>query len=205
MPQPDTINVDTIRTQRAVLSIYTQQYEIIAMMAARFRGMEATWVAMETQRLELYEHLDFKSAKKIARAAAIPQRPAKWPGIDGVVERLLRQRLAEADVADLQDELLNPDDEAALRLPGRRPGTPDAGYQVKLAVTLPVSIVAGARRAAWRLSGGTLVELRELFERYKDDEAGLSYRQYRKARAGLAAQVITWADLARQAINRYAH
>lgn len=147
------------------------------------------------------ERLGQTTAERRAAAAAIELRPERWPGQDALLEQAIRERLARSDVAELQGPLEDPDDERALRLPGRRPGSPTRSFPARITATLPAAMIVSGRRAAWRLSGGAEGDLRALLALYRNKE--INQRAYRKARAPLLTTLVTWADLVREAIDDY--
>jgi len=199
---PGTDNHVVIGTKwRVTVHLYTPQADRVRSWARSMQILEAEWVRAEARRLVTSEGLGQTAAERRAAAAAIELRPERWPSQDALLERAIRGRLARSDVAGLQGPLEDPEDERALRLPGRRPGSPTRSFPVKIAATLPAALIVSGRRAAWRLSGGAEGDLRALLALYRNKK--INQRAYRKGRAPLLTALVTWADLVREAIDGY--
>lgn len=135
-------------------------------------------------------------ARAAARAAVAAVRADRWPTLDTLVERAVRQRLTEPDLRELAGPLDDPAEEAELRLAGRWPGSGTENYHGQIAVTLPADLIDAGRRAAWRTSRPTILRLREL-------RTTCPRREYLQRRAEATGSVLTWADIVRQALDRY--
>jgi len=186
---------------RVTLHVYQGQADRVNSWSQAMRTLEAEWVWAETRRLVAAEGLGHQKALRRASAAAVQLRPERWPVQDALLEQAIRARLAQPDVVDLQGPLEDPEADKALRLPGRRPGSPTRSFPAQIAVTLPVDLVVSGRRAAWRLSGGAEEALRVLIAQYDNKE--ISQSAYRKARKPVVETLVTWADLVREAIDSH--
>ena len=197
------IDVDLGGTCRVAIMMHGHQAAKLAAVVGRFRELEAEWAEQEITRLVKDRQLEGQDARRIAAASAVALRPKLWPTQDIVLEQLIRARLTQPDVADLQGPLADPQEEKMLRLPGKRPGSATRRFSTEVGATLPVELVVAGRRAAWRLSGGAESELRTLLAQRRNPEARMTQWAYRTVRKALVARIVTWADLVRDAIDRF--
>ncbi|MEU1221344.1 hypothetical protein [Streptomyces microflavus] len=147
--------------------------------------------------------LVFNSKGKItlrqARLEARRRRPELWPTLDEYVERAVRQRLADGDLAGPW-EPLTPDEEEAATLSGRGIGKNYPGYLSTRSYNLPRSLVRDLRTAAIRVSEEPLAELEELGLLYNS----LDYTtEEHEKRNELVEKVFSAPRIVRQALEQY--
>ncbi|MFB8025965.1 MULTISPECIES: hypothetical protein [unclassified Streptomyces] len=134
-----------------------------------------------------------------ARIEARRRRAELWPTIDQYVERAVRQRLAEPDLAGPWTPLTDDEWELAT-LPNRGFGKNYPGILASRAFTLPIPLVRELRTAAVRVSEEPLAQMEELGLLYNsllydDDE--------RERREELVKLVFSAPRIVRQALERY--
>lgn len=147
--------------------------------------------------------LAFNSKGKITRAQARLEarlrRPELWPTLDEYVERAVRQRLAEEDLAGPWVPL-SPDEEQVATLAGRGIGKNYPGHLATRSYNLPPSLIRQLRTAAIRVSEEPLAELEELGLLYNSPD----YEpEEREARDELVEKVFSAPRIVRQALERY--
>ncbi|MGW7090050.1 hypothetical protein ACWGH2_42075 [Streptomyces sp. NPDC054871] len=134
-----------------------------------------------------------------ARLEARRRRPELWPTQDEYVERALRQRLAEEDMAGPWEPLTAAEEEAAT-LSGRGFGKHYPGILITRAYNLPPSLVKQLRTAAIRVSEEPLAELEELGLLYQSLDYDMEEQE---KRSELVERVFSAPRIVRQALERY--
>jgi hypothetical protein len=115
------------------------------------------------------------------------------------VERAVRQRLTEEDLAGPW-EPLTPAEEQAATLSGRRIGKNYPGHLITRAYDLPLSLIRDLRTAAIRVSEEPLAELEELGLLYNSLDYDMEEQEQR---AKLVEKVFSAPRIVRQALERY--
>ena len=134
-----------------------------------------------------------------ARLEARRRRPELWPTLDEFVERALRRRLAERDLAGPW-EPLTPEEAQAATLSGRWVGKNYPGRLTTRSYTLPTALINQLRTTAVRVSEDPLRTLAELGLTYNS----LSYSaEQRDVREELVARVFSPPRIVRQALERH--
>ncbi|MEV0487268.1 hypothetical protein AB0I69_42550 [Streptomyces sp. NPDC050508] len=178
----------------------TYSFAIDVQHASRFTAIR------RKQRREMAEwahELAYNSKGKITRAEARLEarrrRPELWPTLDEYVERAVRKRLAEEDLAGPWEPLTVAETEAAT-LSGRGFGKHYPGHLITRAYDLPPSLVRALRTAAIRVSEEPLAELDELGLLYNS----LNYTiEEQEQRTELVERVLSAPRIVRQALERY--
>ncbi|MER5482556.1 hypothetical protein ABT024_04980 [Streptomyces sp. NPDC002812] len=135
-----------------------------------------------------------------ARLEARRLRRELWPTLDNVVERAVRARLAEVDLAGPWVPLTEEEAEVA-SMAGRGVGNKNyPGTLVVRAYDLPVSLIEQLRTTAVRVSEQPLEELHELGLTYNS----LDYtKEEQEAREEIVARIYSAPRIVRQALERY--
>ncbi|MET9528212.1 hypothetical protein [Streptomyces coeruleorubidus] len=157
------------------------------------RRAMAEWVR------DLVEESNGGISRDEARLEARRRRSELWPTLDQHVERAVRQRLAEEDLAGPWEPLTATEVEFAT-LAGRGIGKNYPGYLITRTYELPLSLIRDLRTAAIRVSEGPLKELEELGLLYNS----LDYtpEEYDK-REELVKRVMSAPRIVRQALERF--
>lgn len=178
----------------------TYSFAIDVQHASRFTAIRKKQRrAMADWASELAYNSKGKITRATARLEARRRRPELWPTLDEYVERAVRQRLAEDDLAGPW-EPLTPAEEEAATLSGRGIGKNYPGYLITRAYDLPPLLVRALRTAAIRVSEGPLAELEELGLLYNS----LDYTmEEQEQRTELVEKVFSAPRIVRQALERY--
>lgn len=134
-----------------------------------------------------------------ARLEARRRRSELWPTLDQYVERAVRQRLAEEDLAGPWEPLTAAEEEFAT-LAGRGVGKNYPGFLITRTYELPLPLLKALRTASIRVSEEPLKEMEELGLLYNS----LDYtpEEYDK-REELVKRVMSAPRIVRQALERY--
>ncbi|MER7952334.1 hypothetical protein ABTY59_33575 [Streptomyces sp. NPDC096079] len=162
-------------------------------LSRRNAAAEAAW--LHSQRELNKVHPDEPTPEPI-RLEAFQLRPHTWPRESHLVETAMRKRLAASDLSGPWAPFTASEREAQ-RLAGRRSGTPNEGFDDKLALDLAPEVVDLARLASHRISEPIVNQLRA--ENLIGPGASRS-RQARARREELQAQIYTLGRIAREAI-----
>ncbi|MEU7228875.1 hypothetical protein [Streptomyces chrestomyceticus] len=178
----------------------TYSFAIDVQHASRFTAIRKKQRrAMADWAHELSHNSKGKITRTQARLEARRRRSELWPTLDEYVERAVRQRLAEEDLAGPWEPPTTAEEEAAT-LSGRGVSKNYPGFLITRAYDLPPSLIRELRTAAIRVSEEPLEEL---------EAEGLLYysldytEQERAKRDELVEKVFSAPRIVRQALERY--
>lgn len=168
--------------------------------AERFKTLrkEQRWAMAEWVH-DLVEESNGGITRDEARLAARRRRSELWPTLDQYVERAIRQRLAEADLAGPWEPLTVMEEEFAT-LAGRGIGKNYPGSLITRTYELPLPLLKQLRTAAIRVSEEPLKEMEELGLLYSTLD--YTFEEYEK-REELVKRVMSVPRIVRQALERF--
>ncbi|MFJ8855174.1 hypothetical protein [Streptomyces sp. NPDC102437] len=135
--------------------------------------------------------------RRQARIEAAEVRPVRWPALDVLMERALKERLQLPDLAGPWLPL-TAGERTRLSLSGRWPACLSGLSTAERAFTLDENVVLQLRTAAWRVSEPVLKELEE--KNLIGPQADLS-EAAREERDRLAAKLYPSSRIAREAVE----
>lgn len=200
--------------KRITLQLSVQQAGRLRSLIKRHRKAETQFVneLVEERAAALTEPVDtlpWKRAvarlRRQARMEAAEVRPVRWPALDVLMERALKERLQLPDLAGPWLPL-TPGELTRLSLSGRWPACLSGCERgtAERAFTLDEKVVLQLRTAAWRVSEPVLKELeeknligpaRDLSEEAREERDRLAALLYPSSRIAREAVEDHWPDL----------
>lgn len=194
--------------KRITLQLSVQQAGRLRLLIKRHREAESQFVKelVEERAEALTEPVDtppweraVARLRRQARMEAAQVRPVRWPALDVLMERALKERLQLPDLAGPWLPL-TPGERTRLSLSGRWPACLSGCEHgtAERAFTLDEKVVLQLRTAAWRVSEPVLKELEE--KNLIGPQADLS-EEAREERERLAAKLYPSSRIAREAVE----